>query len=168
MLLRKSKQRHRRRRLVVLVVVLVLVLVPIKPPSKKRKLKKLLADDKEFVAQDAASWDAAFSILNLEAWDLCAAPKKKACDGAGSAGTGARPCTNKTSKKQKLKKLLANDGEFTFKRVISQTKEPISCQGDKCSKQAISSWESNLNPEDNWDLCERCQVDFIGGSTKKR
>ena len=67
-----------------------------------------------------------------------------------------------------MKKLLANDGEFTFKRVISQTKEPIPCQGDKCSKQAISSWESNLNPEDNWDLCERCQVDYIGGSTKKR
>ena len=35
--------------------------------SKKRKLKKLLADDKEFVAQNAASWDSAFSIVNLEA-----------------------------------------------------------------------------------------------------
>ena len=101
------------------------------------------------VARDAASWDTAFSIVNLEAWDLCAAPKKKAGDGAGSAGTGARPRTDKTSKKQKLKKLLADDKEFTFRRVISRTEDPIPCQDDKCSIQAILSWESNLNPEDN-------------------
>ena len=25
------------------------------------------------------------------------------------------------------------------------------------------SWASNLNPEDNWDLCEDCQVSEFGG-----
>ena len=25
------------------------------------------------------------------------------------------------------------------------------------------SWVSNLNPEDNWNVCEQCQVDGFGG-----
>ena len=29
------------------------------------------------------------------------------------------------------------------------------------------TWASNLNPGDIWDLCEGCQVDFIGGKPEE-
>ena len=44
-------------------------------------------------------------------------------------------------------------------RVIPTAEEQIPCHNSKkCSKNAAVSWASKLNPEDNWDLCENCQV----------
>ena len=44
--------------------------------------------------------------------------------------------------------------------------DPIQCRC--CSKNAVVSWASNLNPEDNWDLSEGCQVVEFEGWPKKR
>ena len=86
------------------------------------------------------SWDTTFSIVNLEAGST---PKKK----AGGADTVSRPCANKTSKKQKLKKLQADDKIWDIVRVIPTAEEQITCRIKQCSKDAAVSWASNLNPD---------------------
>ena len=68
--------------------------------------------------------------------------------------------------KAKLKKREKTVVEETcgIVRVIPTAEEQISCHNSKkCSKNAAVSWASKLNPEDNWDLCENCQVSEFGG-----
>ena len=52
--------------------------------------------------------------------------------------------------------------KFTFKREIP-TKEQTTCCTKNCSKQAISTWKSNLNPGYYRNVCFDCQQDKIGG-----
>ena len=105
---------------------------------------------------------------DVAAWKQIAAPKKEASDGTG----GARPCADKTSKKRKLKKLLADDKNWTFIRVIPKTKgdKEILCDSKKyqCKvffQKAVASWawESNLNPSYYKNLGFDCQLNERGG-----
>ena len=55
------------------------------------------------------------------------------------------------------KKQKADDKIWEIVCVIPIAQERIPpCQ--ECSQDAVVSWASNLNPEDNLDLCEGCQV----------
>ena len=54
------------------------------------------------------------------------------------------------------KKQKANDKIWDIVREIPAAEEQIPCR--KCFKDTVVSWASNLNPEDNWDLCEGCKV----------
>ena len=60
------------------------------------------------------------------------------------------------------KKQKADDKIWDILPVIPTAKEQIPCL--ECFiKDAVVSWASNLNPEDNWDLHEGCQVVEFGG-----
>ena len=48
-------------------------------------------------------------------------------------------------------------------RVIPTTEEKVKCRYPHCSEQAVATWASNLNPEDKWPLCEKCQLEDFGG-----
>ena len=91
------------------------------------------------------------------------APKEKAATASvAAANTGDDGDDGSTA-------IKANNVEeiWDIVRVILTAQEQIPCQ--ECSKDTVVSWASNLNPEDNWDLCcEGCQVVEFGGWPKKR
>ena len=58
---------------------------------------------------------------------LVSGDRQKKAGGAGT-GTGSRPRADKTSKKQKLKKLQAHDKIWDIVRVISTAEEQIPCR----------------------------------------
>ena len=41
--------------------------------------------------------------------------------------------------------------------------EVRSCRVDGCKHPAVATWASNLEPEDQWDMCEECQLTDFGG-----
>ena len=48
-------------------------------------------------------------------------------------------------------------------RVISTEEEKVECRNYGCTDQAVATWSSNVDPEDKWDLCEKCQLEEFGG-----
>ena len=56
-----------------------------------------------------------------------------------------------------------DDKIWAITRVICTAEEQIPCCIKKCSTNVVVSWASDLNPNNNWDLCEDCQVDEKGG-----
>ena len=67
------------------------------------------------------------------------------------------------AKSKKGEKTIVKE-KYGILRVIPIAEEQILyCNSKKCSnKNAAVSWASNLNPGDNWDLCEDCQADKFG------
>ena len=41
-------------------------------------------------------------------------------------------------------------------RVISTEEEKLECRNNGCTDQAVVTWSSNINPDDKWDICEKC------------
>jgi hypothetical protein len=37
------------------------------------------------------------------------------------------------------------------------------CRTEGCSGQAVATWATNLEPEDKWNMCEKCQLRDFGG-----
>ena len=64
--------------------------------------------------------------------------------------------------KSKKREEMVVKEKWAIVRVIPISEEQIPCCSKKCSKNMAVSWASNLNPEDNWDLCEDCQVGEFG------
>ena len=103
--------------------------------NKKQKLSNSVATT---TAKDAGAGDGASSST---------ATRKRA------AITIDDECNNDDCQIKKQK--------YTFTGVIPTTLvDPIQCCC--CSKTAEVSWASNLDPEDNWDICEACQVVEFG------
>lgn len=48
-------------------------------------------------------------------------------------------------------------------RVIPTDEEQVECRNEECTDQAVATWASNKDPEDKWDLCEKCQIKELGG-----
>ena len=47
--------------------------------------------------------------------------------------------------------------------VIPTDEEKVECRNGDCIDQAVATWASNKDPEDKWDLCEKCQLEEMGG-----
>ena len=60
-------------------------------------------------------------------------------------------------------KVNFGDNKWTFKRVILTAEKQIRWHSKNCCNNAEVSWASKLNPEENWDICEECQVNKFGG-----
>ena len=48
-------------------------------------------------------------------------------------------------------------------QVIPTEEEKVQCRNDGCTNQAVATWSSNIDPEDKWDYCKKCQLEEMGG-----
>jgi hypothetical protein len=48
-------------------------------------------------------------------------------------------------------------------RAIPTAEEQIQCRNEGCTDQAVATWASNNDPNDMWDICEKCQLKECGG-----
>ena len=47
--------------------------------------------------------------------------------------------------------------------MIPSEEEKVECCNNGCTDQAVTTWSSNVDPEDKQDLCKKCQLEELGG-----
>ena len=52
---------------------------------------------------------------------------------------------------------------WSIVRVIPTDEEHVECRNDGCTDQAVATWATDKDPEDKWDLCDKCQREELGG-----
>ena len=132
-------------------------------PRRNGKHERIRAEAVVFVCSDLTASD----VRLRNGWPLM--PKKKPApkkavlkkwaavpNQSREAATRAFNIDDKTEGRQTKKQ------KFTFKHEIP-TKESTPCCTKNCSKKAILSWASNLNPGYYKNVCFDCQQDEIGG-----
>jgi hypothetical protein len=55
------------------------------------------------------------------------------------------------------------DAVWDLIRVIPATDPKIECRYESCTERAIATWASDKDPQDEWPLCEKCQLEDFGG-----
>jgi hypothetical protein len=48
-------------------------------------------------------------------------------------------------------------------RVVPTAEEKLKCRHEKCNGQAVAVWASSADLQDEWPLCEECQLQELGG-----
>jgi hypothetical protein len=71
-----------------------------------------------------------------------------------------------TNDEKEREEEVASDGDddvWDLVRVIPTAEEQVQCRNNGCTEQAVATWASNNEPNDMWDLCEKCQLKECGG-----
>ena len=77
---------------------------------------------------------------------------------------GRKSSSRKDSKAKKVSEIKDDEKEEVWDMVrVIPTKEKCACRTEGCKGIAVATWASNLEPDDEWDTCEDCQLKDFGG-----
>ena len=88
--------------------------------------------------------------------------EKKDSNSEGSPNNDNHPKSSEP-KKSNPDDASEDGGVWDILRVIPTAEEKTVCRYEHCSEQAVAIWATDKNPQDNWPLCEKCQLQDFGG-----